>query len=98
MQRTRIIIFAKLPVPGNVKTRLIPALGEAGAARLAFRMLHDTVAEAVAANLLIPELCTDPHPMEPEWKPFLPRAQLRFTEQGEGDLGARMARVAKRTI
>ncbi|MGZ8351441.1 MAG: TIGR04282 family arsenosugar biosynthesis glycosyltransferase, partial [Allosphingosinicella sp.] len=98
MRRTRIIIFAKLPVPGNVKTRLIPALGEAGAAQLAFRMLHDTVAEAVAANLLIPELCTDPHPMEPEWKPFLPRAQLRFTEQGEGDLGARMARVAKRTI
>ena len=98
MRRTRIVIFAKAPIPGRVKTRLIPALGEKGAAELALRMLNDTVAEAIAANLLIPELCTDPHPMEPEWAPYLPRAQLRFTGQSEGDLGARMAPVAKRTI
>jgi rSAM/selenodomain-associated transferase 1 len=82
-----------------VKTRLIPALGEAGAARLAYDMLQRTVAEALAARLpTLPELCADPHPMEPEWAPFLPKAQLRFTFQGEGDLGARMARAAQRTI
>lgn len=98
MRNARIIIFAKAPLPGKVKTRLIPALGEAAAARLAYQMLLDTVAEAVAANLAIPELCTDPHPMEPEWQPFLPQAHLRFTAQGEGDLGERLARVAKRTI
>ena len=99
MSKPRIIIFAKAPVPGQVKTRLIPALGEAGAARLAFDMLQRTVAEALAARLpTLPELCADPHPMEPEWAPFLPRAQLRFTGQGEGDLGARMARAAQRTI
>ena len=98
MSGTRIVIFAKAPVPGQVKTRLIPALGAAGAARLAYRMLLDTVGEAVAARLAIPELCTDPHPLEPEWEPFLPREQLRFTAQGEGDLGERMARAAKRTI
>jgi hypothetical protein len=39
MTPVRIVIFAKVPVPGRVKTRLIPALGEAGAARLAARML-----------------------------------------------------------
>jgi hypothetical protein len=98
MSGTRITIFAKAPVPGQVKTRLIPALGEAGAARLAYRMLLDTVAEAVAANLAIPELCTEPHPLEPEWEPFLPPDQLRFTAQGEGDLGERLARAAKRTL
>ena len=98
MRNARIIIFAKAPLPGKVKTRLIPALGEAGAARLAYKMLLDTVAEAVAANLAIPELCTDPHPMEPEWQAFLPQAHLRFTAQGDGDLGERLARVAKRTI
>lgn len=98
MRRTRIVIFAKAPIPGRVKTRLIPALGEKGAAELARKMLDDTVAEAIAANLLIPELCTDPHPMEPEWSPYLPRAQLRFTGQSGGDLGARMAQVTKRTI
>ena len=98
MSGTRIVIFAKAPVPGQVKTRLIPALGEAGAARLAYRMLLDTVGEAVAARLAIPELCTEPHPLEPEWEPFLPREQLRFTAQGEGDLGERLARAAKRTL
>lgn len=99
MSKPRIIIFAKAPVPGQVKTRLIPALGEAGAAKLAHDMLQHTVAEALAARLpTLPELCTDPHPMDSEWAPFLPRAQLRFTGQGEGDLGARMARAAQRTI
>ncbi|MCU1262798.1 MAG: hypothetical protein JWO80_5683 [Bryobacterales bacterium] len=34
-------IFAKPPVPGEVKTRLIPALGAAGAAGLASAMLLD---------------------------------------------------------
>ena len=54
MTRTRIVILAKAPVPGRVKTRLIPALGEVGAARLAHKMLLNTVAEAVAANLAMP--------------------------------------------
>ena len=98
MKRTRIIIFAKAPVPGKVKTRLIPALGEIGAARLAHRMLVDTVREAVAANLSAPELCVDPHPLDEAWLGFLPEQHMRVTFQGEGDLGERLARAAKRTI
>ena len=98
MTRTRIVIFAKAPVPGQAKTRLIPALGEVGAARLAHKMLLDTVAEAFAANLSIPELCTDPHPLDPAWEGFLPSQHMRITAQGEGDLGERLARAAKRTI
>lgn len=39
---TAILIFAKAPIPGTVKTRLIPALGAAGAA-----MLHTALAERV---------------------------------------------------
>ena len=54
---TRIIIFAKAPVPGEVKTRLIPALGAKGAAELAERMLADTCREAVAAAVGPVELC-----------------------------------------
>jgi rSAM/selenodomain-associated transferase 1 len=34
-----LILFAREPVPGRVKTRLIPALGAAGAARLYARLL-----------------------------------------------------------
>ena len=98
MRRTRIVIFAKAPVPGRVKTRLIPALGEIGAARLAHRMLLDTVAEAFAANLSVPELCADPHPLDEAWHGFLPTQHMRITAQGEGDLGARLARAVKRSI
>jgi len=97
MRRTRIIIFAKAPVPGKVKTRLIPALGEIGAARLAHKMLLDTVAEAFKANLGIPELSADPHPLDAAWEGFLPAQHMRMTAQGEGDLGARLARAAKRS-
>ena len=50
MTRTRIVVFAKAPVPGAVKTRLIPALGDIGAARLAHQMLLASVTEAVEAR------------------------------------------------
>jgi uncharacterized protein len=44
-----LLVIAKEPVPGRAKTRLIPELGEAGAARLAEAALRDTLA-AVAAT------------------------------------------------
>lgn len=94
---TRIVIFAKAPVPGKVKTRLIPALGAEGAASLAQRMLAETVAQAIAAGLGEPELCATPHPDGVEWAPYLP-AGVRVTDQGEDDLGERLARAARRVI
>ena len=94
---TRIVIFAKAPVPGSVKTRLIPALGEDGAAELAQRMLADTVAHALAAGLGPPELCATPHPDDPAWAGHLP-AGVKLSDQGPGDLGQRLAAAAKRVI
>jgi rSAM/selenodomain-associated transferase 1 len=97
MALTRIVIFAKAPVPGAVKTRLIPALGDNGAARLASEMLADTAAAAVAANLSEPELCVVPPPGSAEWAPFVPPG-VRVTDQGSGDLGERLARAAGRVL
>ena len=45
----RILVFARSPVPGHTKTRLIPALGAAGAARLQAALVPDTVRRARAA-------------------------------------------------
>jgi rSAM/selenodomain-associated transferase 1 len=98
MRATRIVIFAKAPVPGSVKTRLIPALGGAGAAQLAFEMLQATVAQACAAGLGMPELCATPRPEHPSWQPFLPAAQVSLADQGEGNLGVRLARAASRVV
>ncbi len=94
---TRIVIFAKAPVPGSVKTRLIPLLGKVGAARLARRMLADTVEQAFAAGLATPELCGTPHPDDSAWTGHLP-AGVRLSDQGPGDLGQRLAAAAKRVI
>lgn len=45
-----IAIFAKVPQPGAVKTRLIPALGAEGAAALHARLIDRTVAKARAVG------------------------------------------------
>lgn len=95
---TRVVILAKAPRAGRVKTRLIPALGRAGAARLAQEMLLHTVREATGAGLGVPELCASPDPRCPEWEGHLPPPPVHLTSQGEGDLGARMARAAERVI
>jgi hypothetical protein len=54
MKTTRIILFAKAPVAGRVKTRLISALGADGAAKLAGRMLDHAlnIADAAAVGSL----------------------------------------------
>jgi uncharacterized protein len=92
-RRARVVIFAKAPVPGRVKTRLIPALGADGAARLAGEMLAHTMREALASGLSA-ELCGDPDPAA--WGLLLPPGDLRLTAQGGGDLGQRLARAAAR--
>jgi rSAM/selenodomain-associated transferase 1 len=90
---TRIVVFAKAPVPGRVKTRLIPALGADGAARLAREMLEGTVQEALATGHAV-ELCGEPDPAR--WHSARPG--LTLMDQGDGPLGERLARAAERVL
>lgn len=94
----RIVIFAKAPVPGRVKTRLIPALGETGAALLAERMLDLALEQALLAKVGPVELCMCPAPDAPEWMNRSIPSGIETSDQGEGDLGARMARAARRSV
>jgi len=98
MKAARIVIFAKAPVAGQVKTRLVPALGAEGAARLAARMLRQTLAEASAVAMADVELCADPNPADEAWRPHRPQNGAHFTAQGSGDLGERLARAAERVL
>lgn len=98
MTPVRIVIFAKAPVPGQVKTRLIPVLGAAGAAQLAARMLDRALEQALAAAVGPVELCMSPAPDAPEWAGIALPAGIEASDQGEGDLGARMARRAQRAV
>jgi hypothetical protein len=98
MKPLRILVFAKAPVPGRVKTRLIPALGADGAARLARRLLDLALAQAGAAAVGPVELCMSPGPGHPNWAGIPLPPAIDTSDQGDGDLGERMARAAKRHI
>jgi uncharacterized protein len=98
MTPTRIIIFAKAPQPGFAKTRLIPLLGAEAAAKLAQQMLSNTLFNALAADIGTVELCSTPKIDDIAWQGITLPVGIEITDQGEGDLGERLARASERAI
>lgn len=97
---TAIIVMAKAPVAGLVKTRLIPALGADGAAQLAHRLLVHTLDEAAGLQADHWELCVSPDTCHVTFEQAVAKAngELKLTLQGEGDLGERMHRAFERVL
>ncbi len=95
---TGVIVFAKAPVPGQVKTRLASCLGPVGAAILAERMLRHALAEATAAGIGPVELCATPDTAHPALIAAAEGCGARLTAQGPGDLGTRMHRALERRV
>ena len=95
---TRIVVFAKAPLAGFAKTRLIPALGADGAASLARRMLLHTLEQALAADAHAVELCMSPWPTDTAWHGVALPPRVEQSAQGEGDLGERMCRAMDRAL
>jgi rSAM/selenodomain-associated transferase 1 len=89
----RVIVFARAPVAGAAKTRLIPALGAEGAARLHERLVDRTLETACAARIGPVELCCAPSRAHPYFASRATRFGVSLTEQGSGDLGERMHRA-----
>jgi hypothetical protein len=98
VNRARVIVFAKAPRPGHAKTRLIPVLGAEGAALLARRMLAWTLEQALTADVGPVEACLAPGPGHADWDGVDLPAGVLLTEQGEGDLGHRLARASRRGL
>lgn len=94
----RLIVFAKAPQPGFAKTRLIPALGAEGAAVLAKLMLLNTLHEAISAKIGTVELCATPYIDEAAWQDVALPLGIEISDQGEGDLGARLALATERSL
>ncbi len=86
----RVVVFAKAPEPGKVKTRLIPALGEAGAAALHRRLAMHCLRAATDAQIGPVELWCAPDTGDPFFRECERRFGVSLRSQGEGDLGARM--------
>jgi len=79
-----IIVYAKAPVPGQVKTRLIPKLGEAGATKLHEAFVEDTLTMvSTLAEVFDIELHTDVQTNAWSW------LGVRRIQR-EGDLGTKL--------
>ncbi len=95
MPEPRLTIFARYPEPGKAKTRLIPALGEEGAARVYARMLGATLETARQSGLPAELRITGG---SREAFAALSGGGIAIAEQGEGDLGERLTRIAAPAI
>ncbi len=87
------MVFARSPTPGEAKTRLIPALGEAGAAALHRRLVMHCLRAASDSRLGPVELWCAPDADDPFFRDCERRCGVSLHPQGEGDLGARMQRA-----
>lgn len=87
-ERSRLVLFTRYPTPGTCKTRMIPALGEEGAAALHKKMTEHALTHHVPEGM----------PLEVRYD-GAEREAMRtwlgggkdYGVQGEGDLGMRMA-------
>jgi rSAM/selenodomain-associated transferase 1 len=85
-----LIIFAKAPKPGVVKTRLIPALGAEGAACLYERLLEHTIQQAVSSACFPVYIYTPDGLDHPFIQKMLTQYSLIHRHQQGADLGDRM--------
>jgi uncharacterized protein len=90
MSSTAVIVFAKTPQPGTVKTRLVPALGTEGAAALHARLAKHTLDTVRAASLKPVELHCAPGIDDPFFRYCQGHYGVALEPQVAGDLGARM--------
>ena len=87
--KSRIALFTRWPEPGRTKTRLIPAIGAERAAALHRRLTELTLAAVQASGLPFEVRVTGAPPEAFEdWL-----GPVATVDQGEGDLGERLARA-----
>src|SRR5882672_11114394 len=93
-----VLVFARAPVPGRAKTRLVPALGEWRAARLQARLTQRALRTALAARC---------GPVELHGAPSARHGFFRHAARGSGvalrsqrgiNLGERMYRALSRAL
>jgi rSAM/selenodomain-associated transferase 1 len=85
-----VAIFARAPVAGRVKTRLIPRLGAEGAAALQHAFIRRTLRTALAANLGSVSLWCAPNCEHPAFIDYSDEFRVPLYPQYGADLGARM--------
>ena len=81
-----------------MKTRLVPLLGEKGAARLHSRLVERTVRTAIASKIDRIYLYCSPGTQKEFFQKIQNRFRVHLRSQGRGDLGVRMYLAFKRVL
>ncbi|MEI3648938.1 MAG: TIGR04282 family arsenosugar biosynthesis glycosyltransferase [Dolichospermum lemmermannii FEM_B0920] len=91
--KQHLIIFTRYPEPGKTKTRLIPALGDVGAANLQKQMTEDTISQVKELQKMS-KTSVEIRFTGGDLQVMLNWLgnDLLYQFQGEGDLGKRMER------
>jgi len=90
---SRILVFAKAPRAGQVKTRLAKAIGAEEAARVYSEWLQETVLRLHRARLAPLELWVTPDTQHPLFQQLIDTTGIELHTQPNGDLGQRMHQV-----
>jgi rSAM/selenodomain-associated transferase 1 len=94
-----LLLFTRFPEPGKSKTRLIPALGPEGAARLQRRLTEQTLAQAERLLTLCP-VHLQIHFTGADCQAMINWLgdQRDYAPQAQGDLGARLDQACCRSF
>lgn len=92
-----LLVFARAPRPGAVKTRLARTLGDERAATLYRRMGRVVIGQVADAPATV-TVCFTPGGAEEEIRQWLGPGAARYWPQGSGDLGVRMSRMFDRAF
>ena len=98
MAEARALIFAKYPTPGAVKTRMVPPLTVEQAAELHRAALASVCASTASSLSLTPILVCSPDDRLDDFRALECCGITDYWPQGDGDLGARLARATDRAF
>lgn len=97
-QNGSIMVFARAPVPGRCKTRLIPALGREGAANLHASLVEQTLSSVNAVSNVTITLSCSPSTEHVFFQSCAQRYGVVLAAQSGQDLGARMQHAFETTL
>lgn len=93
-----IMVFARTPIPGKTKTRLIPALGKTGAARLHAALVDRTLSLLQSVDDVNTTLWCTPSTQDAFMQSCAERYGIALNTQHGQDLGTRMLNAFETTL
>ena len=95
---SKLIIFAKAPIPGSVKTRLQPTVSQEDAATLQIYFIKQTLALACTLKAVDVELWCTPDDSHPVFQQCARQFDITIKQQRGSDLGERMANALQEAL